>query len=123
RLGATTPDAAGLLAHPAVRQAVLDQADDDDLALASEVTEAVLALVAAAVAERAGASPDSGPIAAVAAWLGLLTLPAADGEPTPAHGLVLPGSPAARLLDDRVLAPVQAELVERWGAGVLAAAG
>lgn len=123
RLGATTPDAAGLLAHPAVRQAVLDQADDDDLALASDVTDAVLALVAAVVAERGGASPDAGPLAAVAPWLGLLTLPAADGEPTPAHGLVVPGSTAAALLDERVLAPVQAELVERWGTGVLVAAG
>ncbi|MGW6132482.1 sacsin N-terminal ATP-binding-like domain-containing protein [Cellulomonas sp. NPDC055163] len=123
RLGATTPDAAGLLAHPAVRQAVLDQADDDDLALASDVTQAVLALVSAAVAERGDASPETGPLATVASWLGLLTLPAADGEPTPAHGLVVPGSAAAGLLDDRVLAPVQAELVERWGADVLVAAG
>ncbi|GEA90128.1 sacsin N-terminal ATP-binding-like domain-containing protein [Cellulomonas cellasea] len=123
RLGATTPDAAGLLAHTAVRQAVLDQADDDDLALASDVTDAVLALVASAVAERGDTPAGAGPLAAVAPWLGLLTLPAADGEPTPAHGLVVPGSTAATLLDDRVLAPVQVELVERWGRDVLVAVG
>lgn len=121
RLGATAPDGAGLLTHPAVRQAVLDQADDDDVALAGDVSDAVLALVAAAVGEQADAP--SGPAPAAAAWLGLLTLPAADGEPTPAHGLVLPGSSAARLLDDRVLAPVQGEVLERWGRDVLVAAG
>jgi hypothetical protein len=131
RLGAGTPDAVGLLGHPAVRQAVLDAADDDDLELARDVTEAVLALVAAVVAERGGSSvpaPEAPSVptllpADVAPWLGLLTLPASDGEPTPAHGLVLPGSIAARLLDDRVLAAVQVEVTERWGADVLVAAG
>jgi hypothetical protein len=60
---------------------------------------------------------------AATAWLGEVVLEAADGEPTPASGLVLPGSQAARLLDDRVLAPVSEALVERWGPDVLVAVG
>ncbi|MFI2753187.1 sacsin N-terminal ATP-binding-like domain-containing protein [Cellulomonas sp. P22] len=121
RLGATGAGTRELLAHPAVRQAVLDQADDDDLELADEVTDAVLTLVRAAVHEHGGDPPPWTPD--VGAWLGLLTLPAADGEPTPAHGLVLPGSIAAQLLDQRVLAPVEIATLERWGPGVLVAAG
>ncbi|UZN04130.1 sacsin N-terminal ATP-binding-like domain-containing protein [Cellulomonas sp. S1-8] len=113
RLGAQRLDAAGLLGHAALRAAVLGQADDDDLERADEVTAAVLDVVGAA-----GAVPPE-----AAGWLGLLTLDAADGEPAPAHGLVLPGGPAARLLDDRVLAPVAAAVVERWGRDVLAGVG
>lgn len=113
RLGARPVDAAALLAHPALRAAVLGQADDDDLEHAAAVTAAVLDVVAAA-----GAVPGD-----AAAWLGLLTLDAADGEPSPAHGLVLPGGAAARLLDDRVLAPVAVAATERWGRDVLAAVG
>ncbi|WP_421742093.1 sacsin N-terminal ATP-binding-like domain-containing protein [Cellulomonas sp.] len=116
RLGADAPDARGLLEHPALRAAVLEQADDDDLALADEVTDAVLAVVRAAIGD---ADPGTGH----APWLGLLTLPAVDGEPTPAHGLVLPDGPAAGLLDPRVLAPVTLEAVERWGAATLVAVG
>ncbi|GAA3795234.1 sacsin N-terminal ATP-binding-like domain-containing protein [Cellulomonas soli] len=144
RLGAFEPGPGGLLAHDAVRAAVLAQADDDDLELAEEVTGAVLAVVRAALGagadrsdgdgrdgggELGGPLDDPGPVAArvlapgVSAWLGLLTLPAADGEPTPAHGLVLPGSPAARLLDDRVLAPIALDAVDRWGARVLVTVG
>ncbi|MGN8245035.1 sacsin N-terminal ATP-binding-like domain-containing protein [Cellulomonas soli] len=132
RLGADETGAAGLLGNPAVRAAVLAQADDDDLELADEVTDAVLALVAAVLHDddpEDGAQAAEGRLAVptlepgVAAWLGLLTLPAADGEPTPAHGLVLPGSPAAQLLDHRVLAPVALETVERWGARALVTAG
>ncbi|SFK18242.1 sacsin N-terminal ATP-binding-like domain-containing protein [Cellulomonas sp. KH9] len=113
RLGAQRLDAAGLLAHPALRAAVLGQADDDDLEHADDVTAAVLDVVGAA----GTVPPDA------AGWLGLLTLEAADGEPAPAHGLVLPGGAAARLLDDRVLAPVAPDAVERWGRDVLAAVG
>ncbi|MBO3088791.1 sacsin N-terminal ATP-binding-like domain-containing protein [Cellulomonas dongxiuzhuiae] len=113
RLGAQRMDAAGLLAHPGLRAAVLGQADDDDLEHADDVTAAVLDVVRAA----GTVPPDA------AGWLGLLTLDAADGEPAPAHGLVLPGGPAARLLDDRVLAPVAVDVVERWGRDVLAAVG
>lgn len=122
RLGATPADPAALLAHPGVRQAVLDQADEDDVDAAEQVSDAVLALVRAAVADGT-AAPDGEPVPAERAVLGLLTLRAADDEPTPAHGLVLPGSAAARLLDPRVLAPVAADAVERWGADALAVAG
>jgi hypothetical protein len=122
RLGADAPDARGLLKHPALRAAVLEQADDDDLQLADEVTDAVLAVVRAVVGDAhprdaARAVEDS------AAWLGLVTVPAADGEPTPAHGLVLPGGVASALLDPRVLAPVTLDAVERWGPTTLVAAG
>lgn len=125
RLGAVPADPAALLAHPGVRQAVLDQADEDDLAVADEVTGAVLALLRAAVDPDADpeAGPAREPVPPARALLGLLTLRAADGEPTPAHGLVLPGSTAAALLDPRVLAPVGDAEVRRWGAATLAAAG
>lgn len=115
RLGAFAADAEGLLAQPAVRAAVLAQADDDDLDAADEVTSTVLAVVAATL--PGGPPPHCRP------WLGLLTLTAADGEPTPADGLVLPGGAAAELLDERVLAPVAVAEVDRWGADVLVAAG
>lgn len=123
RLGAVPADPAALLAHPGVRQAVLDQADEDDLRVAEEVSDAVLTLVAAACADGAVPAVDDAPVPVGRALLGLLTLRAADGESTPAHGLVLPGSVAASLLDDRVLAPVDAAAVDRWGADVLVAAG
>lgn len=139
RLGAAPADPASLLAHPGVRQAVLDQAGEDDVAAAEQISDAVLALVRAAVTDGAvptsagsvpgGPAPDgpgpdgAGPVPVARALLGLLTLRAADGEPTPAHGLVLPGSLAARLLDPRVLAPVAVDAVERWGADALVAAG
>ncbi|MGV8977953.1 MAG: sacsin N-terminal ATP-binding-like domain-containing protein [Cellulomonas sp.] len=126
QLGAQEVDAAGLLRHAAVRQAVLDQADDDDLEVARDVTEAVLTLVQHALGERArdgNRSPRDVVDRDTAGWLGLLTLTAADGEPAPAHGLVLTGSIAARLLDPRVLAPVEVATIERWGADVLVAAG
>lgn len=123
RLGATSADPAALLAHPGVRQAVLDQADEDDLDVAEQVSDAVLTLVRAALADDHGAGPDDAPVPVDRAVRGLLTLRAADGEPTPAHGLVLPGSAAERLLDPRVLAPVDAEAVERWGADTLVAVG
>ena len=122
RLGATPADPAALLAHPGVRQAVLDQADEDDLELAEQVSDAVLTLVRAAVADDGGPDEDA-PVPVDRAVLGLLTLRAADDEPTPAHGLVLPGSTAEQLLDARVLAPVAAAAVERWGARTLAAVG
>lgn len=124
RLGAQELGAVELLGHSAVREAVLAQADDDDLDLADEVTAAVLAVVRAVPGvdeEVAGSVPTLG--GGVQAVLGLLTLPAADGEPTPAHGLVLPGSPASAMLDDRVLAAVALDAVDRWGARALVTVG
>ncbi|QTE29843.1 sacsin N-terminal ATP-binding-like domain-containing protein [Pengzhenrongella sicca] len=116
RLGAAAPEPGGLLLLPAVREAVLEVAADDDLDLADDVADAVLTLVAGALAD--GHVP-----AQAAGWLAELTLRDAADEPTPAAGLVLGGSVAAQLLDDRVLAPVGDEFVERWGAAVLAAVG
>jgi hypothetical protein len=109
RLGAEPATVAQLLAADAVRQAVLDQEEGD-----AAVTDAVLDLVGRVVDD--GGVPEL-------PWLGLVELVAADGEPAPAHGLVLPGSPAARLFDDRVLAPVSLEAVDRWGADALRAVG
>lgn len=114
RLGAVDADAAEVLAQPAVRRAVLAQADDDDLATVDEVTDAVLALVSAATHDDDAPPPP---------WLGLLTIDAADGEPTPADGLVVPGSVAARLLDDRVMAPVAVAVLDRWDERTLTAVG
>jgi len=116
RLGAAAPEAGDLLLLPGVRAAVLEVADDDDLDLAADVADAVLTLVAGALADSR-VPPEAG------AWLSELTLRDSAGEPTPAGGLVLGGSPAAELLDERVLAPVARDLVERWGAAVLAAVG
>jgi hypothetical protein len=109
RLGAEPATLATLLATDAVRQAVLDQEEGD-----AAVTDAVLDLVGRVVDE--GGVPEL-------PWLGLVELTAADGEPAPAHGLVLPGSPAARLFDDRVLAPVSVAAVDRWGQEALRAVG
>ncbi|MEZ0446827.1 sacsin N-terminal ATP-binding-like domain-containing protein [Cellulomonas sp. ICMP 17802] len=113
RLGAQAPDAVGLLNQDPVRQAVLELADDDTET--DEVVDAVLALVQAL--DGADLPREALP------WLGLLPLPAADGERTPADSLVLPGSAAATMLDDRVLSTVSVDTVDRWGAAALAAVG
>ena len=113
RLGAQAPDAVGLLTLDTVRRAVVDLADDESET--DDVVDTVLALVGAA--EGTALPSDALP------WLGLLPLPAADGDRTPADSLVLPGSPAAQLLDHRVLGTVSAEAVDRWGAQTLTAVG
>ena len=142
RLGAQAPDALGLLRLPAVRAAVLtwddehdehDEHDDRDVpdsgAARVDVTTAVLTLVAACLPARdparwsattgaADALPDD-----VREWLALLPVGAATGERAPADGLVLPGSFAHRVLDERVLTAVATDEVERWGAATLVAAG
>ncbi|GEL95849.1 sacsin N-terminal ATP-binding-like domain-containing protein [Cellulomonas composti] len=105
--------------------------DDDgaDVAGSSDLTTAVLTLVAAALPPRdpgrwralAGTSdalPDD-----VREWLALVPLRSATGERVPADGLVLPGTPAHRLLDERVLGAVARSEVDRWGAATLVAAG
>jgi len=107
RVGAEPVDALTLLRRPEVRRAALDEPEDD------ETVATVLALV-----QAAGDPPDD-----VRAWTGLVELEAADGESTPADGLVIPGSTAAELLDDRVMAPVSLDVLDRWGADVLVAVG
>ncbi|MBT0993104.1 ATP-binding protein [Cellulomonas sp. DKR-3] len=137
RLGAQAPDAPGLLRLPAVREAVLAWDDEDDEPAGgpstgeatTDLTGTVLTLVRAALPPRDpsrwtpttrawDALPDD-----VREWLALLPVRAANGERAPADGLVLPGSPAHRLLDERVLSAVATEEVERWGAAALVAAG
>ncbi|HWS57295.1 MAG TPA: ATP-binding protein, partial [Actinotalea sp.] len=116
RLGAQRLDAAALARHPVLRERVLE--DDDD---ASRVL--LLLVEAAAGAEGPPGRPDGhGPADPAPSWWGEVLLEADDGEPAPARGLVLPGSPAARWFDPAVLPPVSTALVERW-AGVLGRVG
>ncbi len=128
RLGARAPDAVGLLRLAPVREAVLAW-DEDDEPDEPDLTTTVLTLVAAHLPPRDPARWSATTDAAqalpgdVREWLALLPVGAATGERAPADGLVLPGSPAHRLLDERVLTAVSAEEVDRWGAATLVAAG
>ncbi|WP_344951282.1 sacsin N-terminal ATP-binding-like domain-containing protein [Actinomadura miaoliensis] len=110
RLGAVEAGPRAVLADPAVRAAVEGSFDADD---PDEIAEAVLGLVRAA-----GIEPGEEP------WLAELALPGADGDLYPAGELLLPDSPLRDLIAaDAPFGVADAELVERWGAGVLAAAG
>lgn len=120
RLGAVVASARTVLDDPAVRAAVAEAADQvDERAGAADVApvvDAVLTLVAAAVESgslRAGELP----------WLGDLPLTDADGEPTPAAGLVLAGSPAQQLLDPGEVGQLAADVAGRWPAAALEAVG
>ncbi|MCU1431411.1 MAG: hypothetical protein JWP95_516 [Actinotalea sp.] len=110
RLGAAPADAASLLRHPAVRERVLDEHEDEP----EHVAEVVLELVRAALDD--GVTLDAAP------WWGEILLPADDGDLVPARGLVLPGSPAARWYDPRILPVVDPVTADRWP-DVLAAVG
>lgn len=118
RLGAVPAGPETLLDHPAVRQAAWDSAEDDE-DTAEQVAAAVLGLLRVAGAD----GRDGRPVPVERAVFGLLTVRDADGLGAPAHGLVLPGSLAADLLDPRVLGEVGADEVDRWGPGALTAAG
>ncbi|MEH3076111.1 MAG: hypothetical protein PGN11_05455 [Quadrisphaera sp.] len=109
-LGAQPAGPGDLLAAPEVAQLVEDLDDDD------ERVPHLLALVAQAVSAQ-GLAPGDLPA------LAELPLRAESGEVLPAAGLVLPGSPAAGLLDPDEVAPVHPDLLERWGEPVLAAVG
>jgi hypothetical protein len=116
RLGARAVPAAEALALPAVVAAVRDLAavgsqDEPD---EEARVDAVLTLVRQAVSSGEPRLP---------AELAGLPLPDADGEVAPASALALPGSPAARLLDEREVGLVDPDLIERWGADVLRAVG
>jgi len=117
RLGARTLAPRALLEDPALAAAVaLGEEGEEDGGDPEEVADAVLGLVAAAVADgalRPGDLPG----------LGDLLLADAEGEPVPAAGLVLPGSPASALLDPEEVGVVAPDLLRRWGAPVLEAAG
>ncbi|MDO8106666.1 ATP-binding protein [Isoptericola sp. b441] len=95
RLGAQRVDAAALATHPLLRDRVLD---------GDEGAAEVLCPLVAASPGLVGPS-----------WWGEVLLPAADGELSPARGLVLPGSAAAAVLDPAVLPPVSVDAVRRWG--------
>jgi hypothetical protein len=109
RLGAVPATPRAVLADPLVRAAVATSYDADD---PDTVADAVLAVVAAA-----RPAPGEEP------WLAELTLPADDGEYAPAGELMLPGSPIAAVVEPGELGLVDEELVRRWGADVLEAAG
>ncbi|GGQ45214.1 hypothetical protein BKA00_006663 [Actinomadura coerulea] len=110
RLGAVEAGPRAVLADAAVRAAVEEsfEADDPDA-----VAEAVLGLVAAAHAD-----PGDEP------WLAELALPGDDGELYPAGELLLPESPLRGIMaGDAPFGVVDGEVLERWGAETLAAAG
>ncbi|GAA2436166.1 hypothetical protein GCM10010191_58740 [Actinomadura vinacea] len=110
RLGAVEAGPRAVLADPAVRAAVEGSYDADD---PDEIAAAVLGLVAAARLDP-GEQP----------WLAELALPGADGELYTAGELLLPDGPLrAVVADDAPFGVAPADLVERWGAGILAAAG
>ncbi|MFE7504902.1 sacsin N-terminal ATP-binding-like domain-containing protein [Promicromonospora sp. NPDC057488] len=114
RAGATPTTPRGLLADAGVRSAALaaaeDVLDDGDPA-PDETVSAVLELVRLAVAES---GPEDLPF-----WLGELPV-TADGGVVPLREAVLPGTWAAGHLD---LVQVPDDVVARWGADTLAAAG
>ncbi|WP_340378030.1 molecular chaperone Hsp90 [Streptomyces sp. SS7] len=119
KLGALPATPRAVLTTPQVRAAVAASLDDDggawddrDTPDAEELADTVLTLVRDAALE-----PGDEP------WLGALALPDEDGELVPAGELVLPGSPFADVIREDELAAVDAELVERWGGGPLAAVG
>lgn len=119
KLGALPATPRAVLTTPQVRAAVaasLDAGDiwdeDADALDADELAEVVLGLVRDADL-AAGDEP----------WLGALALPDEDGEPTPAGELLLPGSPLASVIREDEVPYVDADLVDRWGAGPLTACG
>ena len=115
RLGAALAEPAGLLDHPALRDAVDRSVDDADAGLDPEpLAGAVLDLVA-----------ELGPAAASSRdWLSALALTDVDGEPVRADELMLPDAAVAPLLaDDAAPAVLAPEWPERVAREVLVAVG
>jgi hypothetical protein len=118
RLGAVEATPRGVLADPATRAAVANSYDaaaeagyDDDGP--EQVADAVLGLLSAASAER-GEYP----------WLTDLALRDADGEWVPAGELLLPDGPLAEVAAaDAPFGVIDPEMLERYGAATLEAAG
>jgi hypothetical protein len=118
RLGAVEATPRGVLADPATRAAVANSYDaateasyDDDGP--SRAADAVLGLLSAANAER-GEYP----------WLADLALRDADGEWVPAGELLVPDGPLAGVVAaDAPFGAIDPEMLERYGASTLEAAG
>jgi hypothetical protein len=111
-LGAVEATPRAVLEDPAVQAAVRGSFDGDP-ADSVALSDGVLELVDAS-ALRVGELP----------WLAELALLGSDGEFYPSGELLLPGSPLADVVvADAPFGVIAPELVERWGAGVLAAAG
>ncbi|MCO6010929.1 hypothetical protein NE236_38825 [Actinoallomurus purpureus] len=110
RLGAVEAGPRAVLTDAATRAAVAASYDEED---PEPIGHAILTLVA-----RAHLRPGEEP------WLAELALPGDDGEPYPAGELLLPGAPLADVMaDDAPFGVADPELVERYGAEVLEAAG
>jgi len=115
RLGASLAEPAGLLDHPAVRDAVERSVDDAEAGLDTvPLAEAVLALV-----------DELGPAGAAArSWLSALALTDVDGDPARADELVLPDAVLRPLLaDDAPLAVLGPEWERRASREVLVGVG
>ena len=115
RLGATPAEPAGLLDHPALRDAVDRSVDDAEAGLDPvPLAEAVLALVA-----------EVGPAGAAArGWLAALALTDVDGDPARADELMLADAALRPLLaDDAPLAVLAAEWERPVPRDVLVAVG
>jgi hypothetical protein len=118
RLGAVEATPRGVLADPATQAAVANSYDaateagyDDDGP--ERVADAVLGLLSAAGAER-GEYP----------WLADLALRDAEGEWVPAGELLLPDGPLAGVVAaDAPFGVIDPEMLERYGAATLEAAG
>jgi hypothetical protein len=109
RLGALPATPRTLLEDSAVRTAVENSADADDPEL---IAAAVLGVVAVDPSQADGLW-----------WLSDLVLRDADGELVPANALVIPGSEAEAVLDEEEVAPIERDLLERYGVEALGAVG
>ncbi|MFL6053703.1 MAG: sacsin N-terminal ATP-binding-like domain-containing protein [Actinoallomurus sp.] len=110
RLGAVEAGPRAVLTDPATRAAVAASYDEED---PEPISHAVLTLVS-----RAHLRPGEEP------WLAELALPGDDGELYPAGELLLPGAPLANVIaEDAPFGVADPDLVERYGAEVLEAAG
>ncbi|MGC4938423.1 sacsin N-terminal ATP-binding-like domain-containing protein [Kribbella sp. DT2] len=109
RLGALPATPRTLLEDSAVRTAVEHSADADDPGL---IAAAVLGVVAVDPSQADGLW-----------WLSDLVLRDADGELVPANALVVPGSEAEAVLDEDEVAPIERDLLERYGVEALGAVG
>ncbi len=115
RLGAPSISLRTVLVLPELQAAVEASLEDREDGQTERI-DAVLTLVSAAIGAGEPPSEDL-------PWRGRLALIDAEGEIAPAGELVLPGSPAAALLEEETVAPVAAALLDRWGVAVLGAVG